>query len=221
MEKKVSAFNDKLVVSEHNERDESSYGEPLYRLEHDDRFVIRKVEQQLLPDGLSKTASETARDIGGLFEELKERFHIPVSAQVVVAEDNGLPATFVLTETVVPFDLDAATAEEMRRAGEEMLTTLDSLLAYLEQKSESEERFLADIFDRSQYVYGSQASDATPHWHLVDTDPFYTNSARRLTGCADELRAHAEYLRDTFSTDVAAFMHRLDSFSQRLATGDV
>ncbi len=148
------------------------HGVKLFELVDDSRFVIRP------PFYGDKRKASTASRIGQqLFHELEYRYGIRSPVQFIIARnDSGKIAYYGITEKIRSVDVDDLADTERTRTVDDFQRMFETLITYCEDKVRTRSHYLMELFDATQYIYGTRPGQLEQRWYLIDTDPVFCRS---------------------------------------------
>jgi hypothetical protein len=158
------------------------HAEKLKQIENDPSKIIRaltfkRLEEMYLHKGLRVELNEVIKTCKQLYQELKEKYGIPVSADFVIGKnENDEKVIYVISDRIDGDDLSQLGKEKLRELKGELDDLYHSVITYFTEKLLSGEYYLVDIFKPEQYVYGTAPDQQEDKIHLVDTDIYFHKS---------------------------------------------
>ena len=208
-EKDIPAFKSKLQLSGFEKPLQPT--PKLHEFDGDNSFIVRKVENYQFEDKQFTTPEEVGLLLASLFNELREKYGVDAPASFVVAEDeHGEPSLYTLTEKIRKSGIATESLTENKRTvfAQSIIELFESLISYFEDKAESEENFLCDIPTLDQFVYGTKEGEKTERWHLVDTDPYFTDRREALYGTVDTFLIELFEIQEKYNINLQDVINR-------------
>ncbi len=213
-EKPNQPFTTPLVDSRLYENDDGRFSE----FENNPDYIIRAKPLESLKgicefQGL--LPSEAIQIGRKLFEELEQRYAIPVPAKFIVRKDEkGADTLYTLTALIKGYNLPKTLErlpidQDLINEGQALFA---SLARYMLDKTLSDDYFLTDIGTMKQYVYGRKGDEEKKHMYLVDTDIYFSKDLESLSESIRVLMNDIEEFESATGTACAEARQILSTF---------
>lgn len=153
----------------------------LEALQRDPRKVIRSERFADLREvyGDKFENEELAILVKDLYRELETRYDISVPAEFVIDTDKeGNEVLASVVDRVEGKNLDEVEYTQELVGKVEKLYT--SVAHYLFDKSKTDEYFLTDVNNTTQYMFGVRHGESEPSIHLIDIDVYFNQGRKKM-----------------------------------------
>jgi|GEM_PF-3147544 hypothetical protein len=217
LEKNIPVFKEKLEVSEFDKTMPKIEAPRLFEFSKNKDYIVREIRKHMFEKGQYLDAEKTAREVKGLFDELRDVYEINAPVNFVVSNDeNGKETFYSVIDKIEAKKIEDLDLEEQSNAKEGLKKIFTNLFSYYETKNASGENFLADIPEIDQYVYGAKKGESVNKWYLIDTDPLYSKDTDSLADSLDALRDEIESVTEKYGLDLKDIHNKCEKLLETL-----
>jgi len=209
-------FKDSFIKSEFSDKHQGQ--EKLYEFKNNPNKIIRVISFDELRKDLGNNIDQiTLAGLGKkLYNELEEKYGIPVPVEYVIGKDEGgEDVVYGITDKIINNLENDEITPQLAEQIEKLYISLSQY--YLDKlgRLSDDEFFLTDISNGSQYAYGTKANEENAKLYLIDTDLYMRNDKtsfyyvvawliRHMTDIEERLDKHFEIARKNVTRIIAS-----------------